>query len=109
MKTRVFISYTSKDPLITDERLKQIEYRLQPFAFVFIDRLHNKRGGQSRVEFELFRCDVLIHLLSPLYESEWVQKELDLAKQKGKPVFETTIGEFLDNGGERLLFDNIVC
>lgn len=108
MKTRVFVSYTSKDPLITDERLKQIESRIQPFAYVFIDRLHNKQGGQSRVEFELSQCDVLMHLVSPQYESKWVQQELDLAKKKGKPVFETTVDNFLDNGGDRLLFNNII-
>lgn len=46
---RVFISYTSKDPAITDEKLRQVENRIRPFAKVFIDRIHNMKRKQCRV------------------------------------------------------------
>lgn len=95
MKTRVFVSYTSKDPLVTDERLKQVESRLKPFATVFIDRLHNKKGGQCRVNYELWRSDVLLQLVSNQHQSEWVQKELLAARKKDKPVIKVRIDEFL--------------
>ena len=61
---RVFISYTSKDPAITDEKLRQVENRIRPFAKVFIDRIHNMKRKQCRVELELYRCDVLLCLMT---------------------------------------------
>lgn len=109
MKTRVFISYTSKDPSITEERLRMVEAKLKSFASVFIDRLHNKRGGQSRVNLELWRCDALIQLVSTEHQSEWAQKELLTARKKRKPVVKISIDELLKKDDEHifLLLDEI--
>lgn len=102
MKTKVFVSYTSKDPHINDERLKQVEACLKPFATVFIDRLHNKKGGQCRVNYELWRSDVLLQLVSKQHQSEWVQKELLSARKKDKPVIKVGIDEFLKMDQEQV-------
>ena len=104
MKTRVFISYTSKDPSITEERLRMVETKLKSFVSVFIDRLHNKHGGQYRVNLELWRCDALIQLVSTEHQSEWVQKELMTARKKKKPVIKITIDDLLKKNDEDILF-----
>lgn len=109
MKKRFFISYTSKDPSITDERLGMVETKLKSFASVFIDRLHNKHGGQYRVNFELWRCDALIQLVSAGYQSEWARKELITAIKNGKPVVKISIEELLKKNDDQifLLLDEI--
>ena len=40
---RVFVSYTTKDPAVTQEALERVAERIMPFANVFIDILHNKK------------------------------------------------------------------
>lgn len=109
MRTRVFISYTSKDPSITEERLIKLEEKLKPFASVFIDRLHNKIGGQLRVNIELWRCDAMIQLTSDGAQSEWAKKELMTARREGKPVVKISIEELLQKDEEQifLLLDEI--
>lgn len=88
---RVFVSYTSKDPAITNEKLRQVESRIKPFAEIFIDRLHNEEGNQKCVNRELSRCDVLLQLISPQYHSEWVQKEILTARKKKKPIIKVGV------------------
>ena len=92
---RVFVSYTTKDPAVSKEKLLQVEALISPFAKVFIDLLHNQRGNQRRVECEVKRCDVFLHLTSPDYESDWVKKELLLARKKKKTVIKIGIEELL--------------
>ena len=99
---RVFVSYTSKDPAVTREKLERVEVRLKPFCSVFIDLLHNENGKQCRVDRELRRCDVVLQLTSPKYQSEWVQKELITARRKKKPVIKVGIDELLAMDDERL-------
>ena len=103
MKTRLFVSYTSKDPSITEERLKQVDSKLKPFASLFIDRLHNKCGGQYRVDFELWRCDAMIQIVSKEYQSKWSQAELVYARKKGKPVVKVTMDDLLNKDDEQLV------
>lgn len=99
---RVFVSYTSKDPAVTREKLERVEARLKPFCSVFIDLLHNENGKQCRVGRELRRCDVVLQLTSPKYQSEWVQKELITARRKKKPVIKVGIDELLAMDDEQL-------
>lgn len=99
---RFFISYTSKDPAITKEKLLQVESRIKPFAKVFIDKLHNEGGNQRRVYRELSRCDALLQLISPQYYSEWVQKEVLTARKKKKPVIKVGIEELLQMEEEKI-------
>lgn len=99
---RVFVSYTSKDPVMTDEKLRQVENRIKPFAKVFIDRLHNKRKKQCRVNIELCRCDVVLCLVSTQHKSQWVQKELVKARKSDKPVIKTGVDELLALDDEQL-------
>lgn len=99
---RVFVCYTSKDPAVTKIKLKKVETRLNSFFTVFIDLLHNEKGKQSRVNRELRRCDVVLHLTSPKYQSEWVQKELITARRKNKTVIKTGIDDLLAMDDEQL-------
>lgn len=93
---RLFISYTSKDSAITLDALIEIEARLKPYAYVFIDRLHNKSGGQARVDHELSLCDVLVQIVSQGYESEWVRKEVHFARQNHKTILQTELDSLLN-------------
>lgn len=93
---RVFVSYTTKDPDVTKEALARVEERISPFAKVFIDILHNKKGKQRRVNYELYRSDIVLLIDSPDYNSEWVQKELISARKKGKPIVKVGIKELLE-------------
>lgn len=106
---RLFVSYTSKDPALTNEKLIQVESRIKPFARVFIDRLHNEDGNQKRVDRELSRCDAVLQLISPQYHSEWVQKEIITARKKKKPVIKIGIEELLKMDEEQtyLLISNV--
>lgn len=99
---KVFVSYTSKDPAVTKAKLEQVEKKMTSFAKVFIDLLHNERGKQRRVERELRRCDVVLHLVSPQYKSEWVQKELITARKIGKTVIKVGMDEFIGMDEEQL-------
>ena len=99
---RVFVSYTFRDPAITESVLRSIDAKLKEVASVFIDALHNKWGGQLRVNFELLRCSVLLHLESTGYQSEWVQKEVQTARKKGKKILNTTVVELLNMSKEQI-------
>lgn len=99
---KVFVSYTSKDPAVTKEKLEQVEAKIKPFAKVFIDLLHNEKGNQNKVECKLHRCDFVLQLLSPQHPSDWVQKEVLTARKKGKPVIKVGIDEFLKMDQEQV-------
>lgn len=99
---RVFVSYTSKDPVLTDEKLRQVEGRIKPFARVFIDRLHNIKRKQCRVNIELRCCDEVLYLVSEQYKSQWVQKELVKARKSNKPVIKIGVNELLALDDEQL-------
>lgn len=99
---RIFVSYTTKDPAVTKEKLERIEARIKPFAGVFVDLLHNDKGKQCRVNSELRHSDVVLQLVSPKYPSEWVQKELLEARKKCKPVVKVGIDELLMMDDEQL-------
>lgn len=99
---RVFVSYTSKDPVLTDEKLRQVECRIKPFARVFIDRLHNIKRKQCRVNIELRYCDEVLCLVSEQYKSQWVQKELVKARKSNKPVIKIGVNELLALDDEQL-------
>ncbi len=99
---KVFVSYTLKDPAVTREKLEQVEAKLKPFSKVFIDLLHNVKGKQRRVNRKLRRCDVVLQLVSPKYESEWVQKEILTARKKDKPIIKVVIDKFLRTDQEQV-------
>lgn len=92
---RVFVSYTTKDPAITIEKLKLVENHLNTKSRVFIDKLHNINGGQLRVNYELCRSDIVLHLISNKYKSKWVDKELLVARRRKIIIVEITIDELL--------------
>ena len=83
--------------------LIEIETRLKPYANVFIDRLHNKSGGQARVDHELSICDVLIQIVSQGYESEWVRKEVHFARQNHKTIIKTKLDSLLNMSESQMM------
>lgn len=93
---RVFVSYTTKDPAVTKEKLELVESRIKPVAKVFIDLLHNEKGTQIRVNNELCDSDIVLLLESPQYKSDWVQKEIDTAIKMRKHIIKLTIDELLN-------------
>lgn len=99
---KVFVSYTLKDPAVTKAKLELVERKITPFAKVFIDLLHNERGKQRRVDRELRRCDVVLQIVSTLYKSEWVQKELISARKNGKTVIKVGMDELIGMDEEHL-------
>lgn len=99
---RVFVCYTSKDPAVTKEKLERVDMMIKAFSKCFIDLLHNKKGRQWWVNYELCRSDVILQIVSPDYPSEWVQKELIFARKKGKPVVKIDIDELLEMEPELL-------
>lgn len=99
---RVFVCYTSKDPAVTKEKLERVDMKIKTFSKCFIDLLHNKKGRQWWVNYELCRSDVILQIISPDYPSEWVQKELISARKKGKPVVKIDIDELLEMEPEQL-------
>lgn len=99
---KVFVSYTTKDPAVTKEKLEQVEEKIKPSAKVFIDLLHNEKGKQRRVDRELRCCDVVLQLVSTKYESDWVQKEILTARKKGKQIIKVSIDEFLRKDQEQV-------
>ena len=99
---RVFVSYTSKDPAVTKEKLERVDMKIKTFSKCFIDLLHNKQGWQWRVNYNLLRSDVVLQIESPKHPSEWVQKELISARKKGKPVVKFGIDELLEMEADQL-------
>lgn len=99
---KVFVSYTLKDPAVAREKLEQVDAKLKSFSKVFIDLLHNEKGKQRRVDRELRRCDVVLQLDSPKYESDWVQKEIMTARKKDKPIIKIGIDDFLRKDQEQV-------
>lgn len=89
---KVFISYTLRDGEVQIGLLKAIDrigslYKLE----IFIDKLHNNDSNpQRRIEKEIQSSDVLMLIESTrIFQSEWVRKEILLARDKHLPIYLT--------------------
>lgn len=89
-KLNVFVSYTVRDKSIDKEFLIQLEKSLKLNYNIFIDLIHNdSENKQARIENELADSDCIILLKTKLtFYSQWVRKEMDLAKELKIPIFE---------------------
>jgi len=86
---KVFLSYTTRDKQIKSELFKKIEQVCKSLNIeIFIDKLHNDDfHPQERVEKELLNSDILILISSDLvFKSEWVRKELSMARFNKLPI-----------------------
>lgn len=85
---RRFVSYTQKDPEVTEDLLLAYK-RQQPLNVdTFVDVLDNDSiSRQDRVNAELYGADDLHLINSPsALDSAWVQYELRIARALGTPV-----------------------
>lgn len=85
---RYFVSYTTKDKVITKELLTKFSYKLKENGEVYIDLIDNdSENKQERVLVELDKCDTFILIESKsIYNSNWVKIELDRAKYLKKEI-----------------------
>lgn len=94
---KIFLSYTLINKDNTFESLKNIQSHLMEFSDIYIDLFENERS-QEKVESELQKSDLLLIVKSDnVFKSQWVQKELELAKSFKKPIFTKTNSEILES------------
>ena len=89
LKNDFFVSYTTIDSQINHAFLKKLSDVLSNYGKAFIDFINNDSiNKQSRVEYELRNSKVLILILTEnIFNSKWVNKEVDIAKENNIPIF----------------------
>lgn len=82
---KVFISYTTRDKIITTKFLRNLELSLKKDFEIYIDLIHNNSlEKQKRVLSELQNSDLLLIIETiQTYNSEWVKLEIEQAKKQG--------------------------
>lgn len=105
---RLYVSYTSTDPMISNENLNLVESRIKPYADVFIDILHNKDKNQKKIEKEVSKCDAVLQLVFPQSHSE-IHKDILTALKENKPIIKVSVEELLNMDEEQiyLLISNV--
>lgn len=88
-KRKLFVIYTTRDELINLELLKNIDNELKNFGEVFIDLIHNTSDEkQEFVIQKMIEATEIVLIKTPnLMKSEWVEIELNLARELNKPIF----------------------
>ncbi len=89
-KMNIFVSYTTRDRHISTCLLQAVFDVASNFGSPYIDLMHNNSSDkQGYVEFKLSESNMVVLLLSDsIWESKWVQWELNEAKSLGIPVLE---------------------
>lgn len=98
-KSRVFVSYTRRDGLLSDSLLESIEVWLSGVCQPYIHRTTKsaRRLEQLMVVKALLKSHVLLVIESPgVYDSPWVRFELNLARLKLMPVIKVPARQILD-------------
>jgi hypothetical protein len=85
---KYFISYTTRDKIVTKGFLGKINEFFLAKGEVYIDLLHNNSSNkQERVLRELNKCDELVLIeTKSINESNWVRIELEEAKKLNKKI-----------------------
>jgi len=96
---KIFVSYTTRDGVINKNFLIDLEKKLSPFISIYIDLLHNDSlNKQKRVISELTQSDILFLIkTNSIYKSEWVKKELSIAKKINIPIHKVSYNELIKN------------
>ena len=78
---KIFISYTTRDKIITRDFLSILEFELSDLGDIYIDLLHNhSKNKQARVANELQQADIFMLLSTDsIKNSPWVKWEIDLS------------------------------
>lgn len=86
----IFVSYTLRDNILNIPKLRSISSILYLIGNPYIDILHNKsKDPQNHVIDKLINSSILISCITPsFFQSEWVQLELKIAKDKNIPIVE---------------------
>ena len=89
----IFVSYTTRNNEVTVASLINFSNKINSFGTIFIDLIdNNSQDKQGRIIEELKKTDLLILIESKsTYNSEWVNFELETAKQLNIPVIEFDI------------------
>ncbi|PKX86256.1 TIR domain-containing protein [Pectobacterium peruviense] len=79
---KIFISYTTRDNVITNDFLVELESKISDLGYLYIDLLHNNsEDKQARVENELQQADIFLLLnTASTGISPWVKWEIETAK-----------------------------
>lgn len=87
-QSKIFVSYTTRDGIVSPDLLESVAETLSPYGMVFVDYLHNKSlNSQQRVIHELFLSTGLVLILSPgALASPWVKLEIYLASLLRVPL-----------------------
>jgi len=94
---KIFISYTTRDKIITEDLLREFDNMLSNFGDVFIDLIHNDSyDKQKRVFEELDSCDRFIIIESEnTYKSNWVNLEIQRAQKLKKEMTKLSLSNLL--------------
>lgn len=97
----IFVSYTTRNNEVTIISLINFSNKINSFGKIFIDLIdNNSEDKQARIIEELKTTNLLILIKSKsTYNSEWVNFELQTAKQLNIPVIEFDIVK-IDNLSE---------
>lgn len=103
---RVLICYSSNDSAITNEKLKQLEGRIIPYATVYYDKPDS--SNECCLKRMRRRCDVVLQLVSPYSYNQCNSTVLIRARKDNKPIIKIDIDELLakdDDQFYQALFD----
>lgn len=103
--SKIFVSYTTRDGLVTPKVLKLVESNLQEICSPFIHAVapNSKEITQFGVMKKLLSSHILILIESPsISRSPWVKLELLFAKLMLMPVIRLNIETISSTIGKRL-------
>lgn len=92
---RIFVSYTTRDKILTKELLSIMYERLSLNNYAYIDLLHNNSvNKQKRVFDELAKSEIILLITTDsINQSNWVNLELEFAKKKNIRIVRINISE----------------
>lgn len=108
INVKIFVSYTTRDPIVTMSSLFPIVETLSLIGNPYVDLIHNDSANkQQRVEQELINSSMVLLLeTESIATSPWVQWELNKAKCLGIPIKSIRIAEGMPSKKQLL---NAVC
>lgn len=88
---KIFISYTTRDNIVTRDFLIYLESKIADLGDIYIDLIHNNSNNkQARVECELQQADIFLLLCTEsIKNSPWVRWEIETAESLD--LYRTTV------------------
>lgn len=109
MFKKVFICYTMRDAIISEEYLIKLNNILKKYCKPYIDFLHNDSiNKQGKVERELINSNFLILLETENFlNSKWVIHEIRMAKTYKIPILK--IRDIYNSYNIKRILHSIIC